>query len=52
MHTATPAYPQLRARFYRLFQNIAQGRDVSAELDQARSDMTTILRQYQLIRAN
>lgn len=52
MYTSTPAYPQLRARFYRLFQNIAHGGDVSAELEHARSDMITVLRQYQVITAN
>jgi multiple sugar transport system substrate-binding protein len=52
IYTSTPAYPQLRARFYRLFQNIARGEDVSTELVEARNDMTTILRQYQVIQTN
>lgn len=52
LYTATPAYPQLRTRFYRLVQNIAHGDNVATELAQARSDMTTILRQYQLLSVN
>lgn len=50
--SASPAYPQLRRRFYRLFMNVAHGKDVASELAQARNDMTTILRQYQLLRIN
>ena len=52
MYSTTPAYPQLRARFYRLFQNVIQGGNVASELADAKSDMTTVLRQYQLISVN
>jgi multiple sugar transport system substrate-binding protein len=47
MYTTTPAYPHLRARFYQLFQDVISGAEVTSAVEQARADMSVILRQYQ-----
>jgi len=46
-HVASPAYPQLRRRFYRLLQSIAADAVVSDQTGRAVEDMRPIIASYQ-----
>jgi len=45
--TASPAYPQLRSRFYQLIQKISQGLLSDEMVNSTRADMLLMLEQYQ-----
>jgi|GEM_PF-5844445 len=45
--TASPAYPQLRARVYQLIDELSRGQDVRQALARSQADFEDILAQYQ-----